>query len=154
MWMCHRDPPLVKDWAVCMSEVSKGNQLTSVSSCRLMNWFISVRHGCWASHCLVIMGSLLQRCNPHFLTPISSQKPWGCRRSTLHVVSESTWLAPHLYQSYGSWTITEGAVLSLKPEVLDVLSRHRWSFLFLSSLPSSKSGVEQAFIVIWTHKNI
>lgn len=87
-------PPLMKDWAqqllmvlraVCMSEVSKSSQLTSVSSCRLMKWFVSMRYGCWASHCLVIMGSLLQR-NSHFLAPISSQKPWYCRRSRLHVV--------------------------------------------------------------------
>lgn len=95
----------------------------------------------------------LQR-NSHFLTPISSQKPWGCNRSTLHVVSESMWLALHLHHSYGSWTIAEGTVISLKSETLDMLSWHQWSFSFLSSLPCSKSGVEQAFKLIWTHKNI
>lgn len=73
-------------------------------------------------------GQSVQR-NSHFLTLISSQKPWCWRRSMLLMVSGSTWSASRLYQSCGSWTITQGAVISLKPEI-HMLSRHQWSFFF------------------------
>lgn len=152
-------PPLMKDWAqqllmvlraVCMSEVSRSNQLTLVSSCRLMIWFISMRCGNWASHCLVVMGS--------YKEILISWPPSLARSLEVATGQHYMWCqkvcALHLHHSYGSWTIAEGTVISLKSETLDMLSWHQWSFSFLSSLPCSKSGVEQAFKLIWTHKNI
>lgn len=59
-------------------------------------------------------GKSVTKMQSPFPDPHLQPEALRCRRSTLHVVSESTWLAPHSYQSYGSWTINRGSCPFLK----------------------------------------
>lgn len=92
--------------AVCTSEVSKTNWLTSASDCRLMRQLSSVRSVFSLPHCLVVMISLLQRCKFHFLTPPSPARNLKVKWGQHYLCSQKAHgLVPCLSQSHGSRTI-------------------------------------------------
>lgn len=92
--------------AVCTSEVSKTNQLTSALVWRLMRQLISVRCVFSLPHCLLVMINLLQRCKFCFLTPPSPARNLKVKWGQHYLCNQKAHgLLPCLSRSHGSRTI-------------------------------------------------